>query len=165
MRNWSDKKSNYRFGMLVIGVLMVALGSGCASTPQLTAGDKAYLDSLDATSVVRTYFSSGRPEVELYLSRPEERQYRQAPNYVPDNERAGGVSNLTIKGGTSVEEGLPGVHGWEDVRQFTVEYVSSRTNSIGQPPGRRFFSCMSVALKKLVFGKYYLSEPDHRLAL
>lgn len=121
-----------------MGLALAAVASGCADRVGLSAAERAHLDGLDAAGIVRAYFSSGDSETELYLSAPAQRRLRQAPKYVGNSERVAGVQNLVVEGGKPAHGSIVGAEDWVDLRQFVVKYTSRRTNSIGEPPGRRF---------------------------
>lgn len=130
----------YRFILATwLFVLPIVIASTGCERSELSSVEMSRLDSMDATAVVRAYFESGDPAVELYLSTPRERSLRAAPNYVPERERAAGVDNLNITGGGPAGREIEGAGGYGDVRQFVVEYDSRRASSIGEPPGRRSF--------------------------
>jgi len=123
---------------LIVGCALVASVTGC-STRNLDSEERSRLDSLDAAGVVRAYFESGDPAVEVYLSTPHEVSQREASNYVPDSERAGGIDNLVISGGGPGDREIVGAEGYGDIRLFIVEYDSRKRSNIGEPPGGRFF--------------------------
>jgi hypothetical protein len=116
--------------LLVTALLIVLILAGC-NQRQLSPEEKHKLDSLDATETVRTYFSSGDERIELYLSTGKEREQRKSPNYMPENERVGGVDDLVVKTG----EQEPG----QKDRSFSVSYVSHNESIIKEPPGPRMY--------------------------
>jgi hypothetical protein len=122
----------------IAGLVLVSGIAGCSSR-ELDSEARSRLDSLDATSVVRTYFESGDPAVELYLSTPHEVSVRKASNYVSERERIAGIDNLAISGGGPGGRDIVGAEDYGDVRQFFVEYDSRKRSSIGEPPGDRAF--------------------------
>jgi hypothetical protein len=123
--------------MTILGLCALVLVWGCGGG--LSDTQKAQLDGLDAEGVVRAYFSSGDPQVELYLTTPVQRSERAQSNYVADHERKGGVDDLAIHGGDPVDGQTPGAEDYRDQRQFTVEYTAHHAASTGAPPGPRMY--------------------------
>jgi hypothetical protein len=115
----------------LMSVLFIVLILAGCNQRQLSADEKHKLDSLDATETVRAYFSSGDERIELYLSTSKERKQRKSPNFMPENERIGGVDDLTVKTG---EQG----QGQKD-RVFSVGYISHHKSLIGESPGPRMY--------------------------
>jgi hypothetical protein len=128
--------------VLIASALLAALllPSNSRRVPEVTlpAEDRIRLDSLDATGVVREFFASGDNATELYLW-PAAAERQSESNYVQNNERAGGVEDLTINGGELAPDRAGAEEGYGDLRLFTVEYRSLRESANGEPPGERFF--------------------------
>ena len=117
------------------GAALVSLAlSGCTGAPKLSSEEKARLAKLEAMDVVFAYFGSGDQSVESYLQTADYTRLHSGSNAVSDNERRYGVDNLTVRSLDASRTSSP-----SDNHEFIVEYVSHRTNNIGEPPGKRIF--------------------------
>lgn len=123
-----------------IGAQLSAADQALLAEIQALHDDWRRLDDLDAAAAVHTYFASGDPAVEFYLSAPRLRQVTTQPNAVPEREREGGIDNLMVEGPLS---GVPSqVYSrveWPEQLHFRVTYTSRQASSIGEPPGKRLW--------------------------
>ena len=80
----------------------------------------------------------GDPAVEYYLSGPWLREVTSQPNSVP--EREGGIDDLVVEGPFSgVPSQVYNMDEWPEQVHFRVTYIPRKTDSIGQPPGKRLW--------------------------
>ena len=94
------------------------------------AAQRARLDRLDPTGVVRTYFQSRDLSVEYWLEGEASRAFWHESNFVPDFSLLAGIDRLRLS---------PVADQWDpsdaDHRTFYVTYRTRVTDSIGDPPG------------------------------
>jgi len=126
-----------------LGFLLIFF-TGCQ--PSLSDAEKLKLNALDAAAVVQTYFGSGNRDVELYLSSTKLREDEAWPNFVEEEERIGGIDNLSVKESPAIDSINENVR-----RLFFVTYNSRNTSVIGEPPGSR------------IFFVYMIQEPEKKL--
>jgi len=106
------------------------------SAISLSPVEEKRLHDLDASGVVHEYFESGDSAVEYYLSGP----WLRDPKPVPEHEREGGIDDLVVEGPFSgVPSQVYDVDEWPEQVHFRVTYTSRKTDSIGQPPGKRLW--------------------------
>lgn len=134
--------SKHLFFILIAQILIFF--TGCQ--PSLSDAEKQKLNALDAAAVVKTYFGSGNRDVELYLSSTKLREDEAQPNFVEEEERIGGIDNLSVTE-SPVTDSIN-----ENVRRlFFVTYNSRNTSVIGELPGSR------------IFFVYMIQEPETKL--
>lgn len=105
----------YKFFIMILALL----SAGC-NQEKLSVEEQKKLNNLNANETVQAYFSSGNPEIELYLSSDKERERRNLPNMVQDNERIDGVDSLLIAETSDSSN--------KNSRLFIVKYNSQRRN-------------------------------------
>jgi hypothetical protein len=106
----------------------------------LSSEEEKRLDKLNAAGVAKAYFLSGDSAVEYYLSGSWLREVTSQPNFVPEHEREGGIDDLVVEGPFSgVPSQVYNVDEWPEQVHFRATYTSRKTDSIGQPPGKRLW--------------------------